>query len=86
MRTMKGREAAGFVLWCYLSLNAEGFELALSNVAVSEATGMSKDSYDFAVRLLREKGYLKRRTEPGAGNTFDFYQEAREPDKDVKKS
>ena len=70
MRRMHGQQASGFLLWCYLSLNQEGYELALSNVAVSEATGMSKDAYDTAVRLLIEEGYLVQR----AGNTYDFFQ------------
>ena len=70
MRRMHGQQASGFLLWCYLSLNQEGYELALSNVAVSEATGMSKDAYDTGVRLLIEEGYLVQR----AGNTYDFFQ------------
>ena len=70
MKSMNGREASGFLLWCYLSLNQEGYELALSNIAVREATGMSKDAYDTAVRLLIEKGYLVQRS----GNQYDFYQ------------
>ena len=70
MRRMHGQQASGFLLWCYLSLNQEGYELALSNVAVSEATGMSKDAYDTGVELLIEEGYLVQR----AGNTYDFFQ------------
>ena len=70
MRRMNGRKASGFLLWCYLSLNQEGYELALSNVAVTETLGMSKDAYDTAVGLLIEEGYLVQR----AGNTYDFFQ------------
>lgn len=70
MKRMNGRRASGFLLWCYLSLNQEGYELALSNVAVTETLGMSKDAYDTAVRLLIEEGYLVKR----AGNTYDFFQ------------
>ena len=70
MRRMHGQQASGFLLWCYLSLNQEGYELALSNEAVIEATGMSKDAYDTGVRLLIEEGYLVQR----AGNTYDFFQ------------
>lgn len=70
MKRMGGRRASGFLLWCYLSLNQEGYELALSNAAVSEACGMKKDAYDTAVSILIEERYLVRR----AGNTFDFYQ------------
>ena len=70
MRRMHGQQASGFLLWCYLSLNQEGYELALSNEAVTEATRMSKDAYDTGVRLLIENGYLVQR----AGNTYDFFQ------------
>ena len=69
MKRMHGREASGFLLWCYLSLNTEGFELALSNVAFTETTGMSKDGYDTGVELLLKNGYLI----PREGNTYDFY-------------
>ena len=70
MRRMNGRKASGFLLWCYLSLNQEGYELALSNVAVAETLGMSKSAYDTGVGLLIEEGYLVQR----AGNTYDFFQ------------
>lgn len=70
MKRMNGRRASGFLLWCYLSLNQEGYELALSNEAVLEACGMKKDAYDTAVSMLIEEKYLVRRD----GNTFDFYQ------------
>ena len=70
MRYQSQQQASGFLLWCYLSLNQEGYELALSNEAVIEATGMSKDAYDTGVRLLIENGYLVQR----AGNTYDFFQ------------
>ena len=70
MKRMNGRRASGFLLWCYLSLNQEGYELALSNVAVTETLGMSKDAYDTGVELLIEEGYLVQR----AGNTYDFFQ------------
>lgn len=70
MKRMNGRRASGFLLWCYLSLNQEGYELALSNVAVTETLGMSKSAYDTGVGLLIEEGYLVKR----AGNTYDFFQ------------
>lgn len=71
MKRMNGRRASGFLLWSYLSLNQEGFELALSNEAVLEACGMKKDAYDNAVAMLIEERYLVKRE---GKNTFDFYQ------------
>ena len=71
MRDMNGRAASGFLLWCYLSLNQDGFELDLSHEAVCKATGMKKDAYDTGVKLLREKGYLVLRS---GSTVFDFYQ------------
>ena len=70
MKRMNGRRASGFLLWCYLSLNQEGYELALSNEAVKTACGMKKDAYDTAVSILMEEQYLVRKE----GNTYDFYQ------------
>ena len=70
MKRMNGRRASGFLLWCYLSLNQEGYELALSNEAVKTACGMKKDAYDTAVSILMEEEYLVRKQ----GNTYDFYQ------------
>ena len=69
MKRMNGRRASGFLLWCYLSLNKDGYELALSNKAVERACGMKKDAYDTAVSILIEELYLVSKD----GNTYDFY-------------
>lgn len=70
MKRMNGRRASGFLLWCYLSLNKEDYELALSNKAVEKACGLKKDAYDTAVSILIEEQYLVCKQ----GNTYDFYQ------------
>ena len=70
MKKMNGKRASGFLLWCYLSLNQDGFELALSNEAVLETCGIKKDAYDNAVAMLIEERYLVRKD----GNTYDFFQ------------
>ena len=70
MKKMNGRNASGFLVWCYLSLNADGFELALSNKDALERAGIKKDSYDSGVSLLIDNGYLVQKE----GNTYDFYQ------------
>ena len=69
-RKMNGRNASGFLLWCYLAKNQRGFPLALSNVAVNQSFGMSKDAYDTAVKLLIAGGFLVQRQ----GNLFDFFE------------
>lgn len=71
IKNMNGRQASGFLLWCYLSLNKDGYELSLSNEAVKEAIGISKDAYDTAIKLLIDKGYLVLRS---GATVYDFYQ------------
>ena len=60
---------AAFKLYLYLASNANGFKLALSQVAVENAIGISKSSYHRAVKELEEKGYLIHKS----GNAFIFY-------------
>ena len=67
---MHGKQASGFMLWVYLAKNINGFEMALSNKAVTRAFGMSRDAYDTAVQLLIKKGYL---VQTGKKH-YDFYE------------
>lgn len=48
-----------FLLYLYLSSNANGFKLILSPILVAEATGMSKSSYNRSINELRELGYMR---------------------------
>ena len=59
---------AAFKLYLYLASNASGFKLALSQVAVENAVGISKSSYHRAVKELEEKRYLQL----DRGNTYFF--------------
>ena len=59
---------AAFKLYLYLASNASGFRLALSQVAVENAIGISKSTYHRAVKELEEKRYLQL----DCGNTYFF--------------
>lgn len=54
------RELTGsaFKLYLYLAGNRDGYDLALSQKAVEDATGLSKNTYHRAVEELETKGYL----------------------------
>lgn len=54
------RELSGsaFKLYLYLCGNKDGYDLALSQKAVEDATGLSKNTYHRAVEELESNGYL----------------------------
>jgi hypothetical protein len=58
------------VLYLYLASNADNYNLALSWVAVREAVGMARSTYNDQVQNLIDKGYLVL----SHGNTYDFYE------------
>lgn len=70
IRNLNGRKASAFIIWCYLASNQDGFELALSNIAVLNAVGVKKDAYDTAIEILIEDGYLVKQK----GNLYNFYE------------
>ena len=49
---------SAFVMYVYLSANADGFKLELSCEAFKKATGYSKSSYHRAIDRLTELGYI----------------------------
>ena len=59
MRRFSGRNANAFILWMYFAQNRPNYGFALSSAAVEQATGIKRDAYNNAVRLLIEGGYLK---------------------------
>lgn len=59
-----------FILYLYLASNADNYTLALSPVAVREAVGMARSTYNDQVQNLIDKGYLVL----SHGNTYDFYE------------
>ena len=58
------------LLYLYLASNADNYTLALSPVAVQEAIGMPRSTYNDQIQNLINKGYLVL----SHGNTFDFYE------------
>lgn len=60
---------SGFKLYLYLASNADGFDLALSQKAFQEATGVKKTAYYDAIKELLNKGYLEEKQ----GNIFIFF-------------
>lgn len=57
-------------LYLYFAANADNFKFALSPVAVRQATGMARSTYNDQFHKLVDKGYLTRRE----GNLYDFYE------------
>ena len=68
-KAMKELTYGGFKLWCYLSENKNGYMFGLSHKAVYEHTGMSKSTYDNAIKELKEHGYLIQRKDT---DIYDF--------------
>lgn len=57
-----------FKLYLYLASNKDGYSLALSPVAVEEATGISESTYRRAFKELESLGYLSQ-----AGGSKNHY-------------
>lgn len=57
-------------LYIYLASNANNYNLALSQVAVTEAVNLPRSTYYDQVKNLINKGYLVQRS----GNHYDFYE------------
>lgn len=68
-KAMKELTYGGFKLWCYLSENKNGYMFGLSHKAVHESTGMSKSTYDSAIKELKSHGYLVQREDT---DVYDF--------------
>lgn len=68
-KAMKELTYGGFKLWCYLSENKNGYLFGLSHKAVYESTGMSKSTYDSAIKELKAHGYLVQREDT---DVYDF--------------
>lgn len=62
--------AHSLMLYLYLASNADGYNIALSPVAVRQAIGMARSTYHDQFHRLVDKGYLI----PVSGNTFEFYE------------
>ena len=62
--------AHAFLLYIYLASNADGYNLALSPVAVRQAIGMARSTYHDQFAKLVDKGYLVA----SSGNTYNFFE------------
>ena len=62
--------AHALMLYLYLASNADGFNLALSPVAVRQATGMPRSTYQDQFVKLVDKGYLVQAN----GNGYNFFE------------
>lgn len=64
--------AHALLLYLYLAANADGYDLALSPVAIAEEIGMSSSTYRDQFTKLVEHGYLVRQSENS--NIYHFYE------------
>ena len=76
--------AHAFLLYVYLAANKDNYNLALSQVAVTNATGMPRSTYHDHFKKLVLKGYLVNTH----GNTYEFFEKPRtidviQPDSDM---
>ena len=62
--------AHAIMLYLYLAANADGFNLALSPAAVSQAIGMPRSTYHDQFKKLVDRGYIVQ----GCGNSFNFFE------------
>ena len=62
--------AHAFLLYIYLASNKNNYNLALSQVAVTNAIGMPRSTYHDQFHKLVSKGYLKNTH----GNTYEFFE------------
>ena len=58
------------MLYLYFAANANGYNLALSPVAVRQAIGMPRSTYQDQFAKLMDKGYIVQ----GSGNTYNFFE------------
>ena len=63
--------AHGLLLYLYFAANTDNYMLALSPVAIRQATGMPTSTYRDQFERLKDKGYLVQR---GDGNIYDFFE------------
>ena len=64
---------SAYMLYMYFCINATGFNLILSKVALCSETKLSANTYYAAFNELVEKGYLVRK--PGTQCLYNFYED-----------
>ena len=79
-RNFHGREAGGFLLWCYFARHQDNYTFAFSPELAAEEFGLTDGVCTNAIKYLRKKGYLKK----VSGQTeFAFYEMPQDPDEDI---
>lgn len=68
------KDPYAFILYIYLSSNADGYTFGLSPADVKNATGMPRSTYYKKIKLLAQKGYI---TTNGKA-TLHFYERPQE--------
>lgn len=64
-----------FLVWTYFSENQDGYEFALSREDVLKSCGISKATYDRAIKELQETGYLIPYTFNNGIQGYQFVQD-----------
>lgn len=70
MYASKDLGAHALRLYLYLASNADGYELALSPAAITDAIGMPRSTYHDQFKILVDKGYLIETS----SNHYSFYE------------
>lgn len=81
MAAARDLSAHALKLYFYFAANADNYEFALSQAAVTRDIGMARSTFHDQFHVLVNKGYLVNTH----GNTYDFY-ETPQPRTDVKEA
>lgn len=76
---MKDLTPVQFQVWLYFAKNQAGYVFAVSPAAALDEFGIKKDSFQKAVGVLREKGYLVNN--PAKGKNYWIFHE--KPEEEV---
>ena len=74
---MKDLTPTQFQVWLYFAKNQTGYTMAVSPAAALNEFGIKKDTFQKAVRELKEKKYIVADEARGA-NHFVFYEKPQE--------
>lgn len=81
MAAARDLSAHALKLYFYFAANADNYEFALSQAAVTQDIGMARSTFHDQFHVLVNKGYLVNTH----GNTFDFFEKP-QPRTDGKKA
>ena len=75
---MKDLTPVQFQVWYYFAKNQAGYTFAVSPAAALQEFGIKKDSFQKAVQVLKDKGYLV--ANPAKGKNYWVFHEIPEAD------